>query len=128
MKKQTSRNALPSDSSQAPNVAQRGEVHGGATRPADGLPQLHHRAAARADVGDLDVDALRVVSEGVNRLKNKDNAIVLVTHYQRILSYIVPDFVHVLSGGKIIKSGGKDLALEVERRGYDWLVSAAAGA
>jgi len=72
----------------------------------------------------LDVDALRVVSEGVNRLKNKDNSIILVTHYQRILSYIVPDFVHVLSNGRIIKSGGKDLAIEVERRGYDWLVSA----
>ena len=71
----------------------------------------------------LDVDALRDVAQGVNRLKHKDNAIVLVTHYQRLLNYIVPDYVHVLAGGKIIKSGGKELALEVEEKGYDWLLS-----
>lgn len=70
----------------------------------------------------LDVDALRDVAGGVNRLKSKDNAVVLVTHYQRLLDYIVPDFVHVLAGGKIIKSGDKSLALEVEKKGYDWLL------
>jgi Fe-S cluster assembly ATP-binding protein len=69
----------------------------------------------------LDIDALRVVSQGVNKLKRPDNAIVLVTHYQRLLNYIVPDFVHVLSGGKIVKSGGKELALELEEKGYDWI-------
>jgi Fe-S cluster assembly ATP-binding protein len=69
----------------------------------------------------LDIDALRVVSHGVNKLKRPDNAIVLVTHYQRLLNYIVPDFVHVLSGGKIVKSGGKELALELEEKGYDWV-------
>lgn len=70
----------------------------------------------------LDVDALRDVASGVNRLKTKDNAIILVTHYQRLLDYIVPDYVHVLAGGKIIKSGDKSLALEVEEKGYDWLI------
>jgi Fe-S cluster assembly ATP-binding protein len=74
----------------------------------------------------LDIDALRVVADGVNRYKNKDNAIVMVTHYQRLLDYIVPDFVHVLSGGKIIKTGGKELALELEKKGYDWLKTEAA--
>jgi Fe-S cluster assembly ATP-binding protein len=69
----------------------------------------------------LDIDALRIVSNGVNKLKNKDNAFVVITHYQRLLNYIVPDFVHVLSGGKIIKSGGKELAFELEEKGYDWL-------
>lgn len=69
----------------------------------------------------LDIDALRIVSNGVNKLKNKDNAFVVITHYQRLLNYIVPDFVHVLSGGKIIKSGGKELAYELEEKGYDWL-------
>lgn len=69
----------------------------------------------------LDIDALRIVSEGVNKLRNKDNAIILITHYQRLLEYIQPDFVHVLSDGKIIKTGGKDLALELEERGYDWI-------
>lgn len=72
----------------------------------------------------LDIDALRVVAKGVNALKNKYNSVVLVTHYQRLLDYIVPDYVHVLSQGKIIKSGGKELALELEERGYDWLVKA----
>jgi Fe-S cluster assembly ATP-binding protein len=69
----------------------------------------------------LDIDALRVVSQGVNQLANKDNAIVLVTHYQRLLNYIVPDFVHVMEAGRIIKTGGKELALELENRGYNWV-------
>ena len=69
----------------------------------------------------LDIDALRIVANGVNKLKTKDNAFVVITHYQRLLNYIVPDFVHVLSGGKIIKSGGKELAHELEEKGYDWL-------
>lgn len=71
----------------------------------------------------LDVDSLRVVSEGVNKLRRNDNAFVLITHYQRILDYIVPDVVHVLYQGKIIKSGSKDLAKEIERNGYDWLLN-----
>ena len=69
----------------------------------------------------LDIDALRVVANGVNQLATKDNAIVLVTHYQRLLNYIVPDFVHVMEAGRIIKTGGKELALELESRGYDWV-------
>lgn len=69
----------------------------------------------------LDIDALRIVAQGVNQLANKDNAIVMVTHYQRLLSYIVPDFVHVMVDGRIIKSGGKELALELETRGYNWV-------
>ena len=69
----------------------------------------------------LDIDALKVVANGVNKLKSKDNAVVVITHYQRLLEYIVPDFVHVLHNGKIVKSGGKDLALELEKKGYDWL-------
>ncbi|MFG1501627.1 Fe-S cluster assembly ATPase SufC [Halobacteriovorax sp. XZX-3] len=69
----------------------------------------------------LDIDALKIVAKGVNAIKSKYNGIVLVTHYQRLLDYIVPDYVHVLSGGKIIKSGGKELALELEEKGYDWL-------
>jgi Fe-S cluster assembly ATP-binding protein len=69
----------------------------------------------------LDIDALRVVANGVNSLRSPDRAIILVTHYQRLLSYITPDFVHVLSGGKIVKSGDKSLALELEQRGYDWV-------
>ncbi len=69
----------------------------------------------------LDIDALRIVSEGVNKLRSPDNAIVLVTHYQRLLNYIVPDHVHVLFQGRIVKSGGKELALELEEKGYDWL-------
>src|SRR3954463_6968162 len=67
----------------------------------------------------LDIDALRVVSNGVNKLKRKDNATIVVTHYQRLLNYIVPDFVHVLAGGRILKSGGKELALELEEKGYE---------
>jgi Fe-S cluster assembly ATP-binding protein len=69
----------------------------------------------------LDIDALRIVAEGVNKLKNKDNATIVVTHYQRLLDYIVPDFVHVLYKGQIVKSGTKDLALELEEKGYDWI-------
>jgi Fe-S cluster assembly ATP-binding protein len=69
----------------------------------------------------LDIDALRIVAEGVNKLRTKDNAIVLVTHYQRLLDYIVPDFVHVLYKGRIVKSGTKDLALQLEEKGYDWI-------
>ncbi len=69
----------------------------------------------------LDIDALRVVANGVNKLKTKDNATVVITHYQRLLDYIVPDFVHVLHDGKIVKTGGKELALELEEKGYDWI-------
>jgi Fe-S cluster assembly ATP-binding protein len=69
----------------------------------------------------LDIDALRIVAEGVNKLRTKDNAVVLVTHYQRLLDYIVPDFVHVLYNGRIVKSGTKDLALQLEEKGYDWI-------
>lgn len=70
----------------------------------------------------LDIDALRVVATGVQRLKRSDNATIVITHYQRLLDYIVPDFVHVLADGRIIRTGGKELALELEERGYDWLV------
>jgi Fe-S cluster assembly ATP-binding protein len=69
----------------------------------------------------LDIDALRIVANGVNKLKNKNNAVIVITHYQRLLDYIVPDFVHVLYNGKIVKSGGAELALELEEKGYDWL-------
>ena len=74
----------------------------------------------------LDIDALRIVSDGVNRLKGPDNAQVVITHYQRLLDYIVPDFVHVLYDGRIIKSGDKTLAHELEEKGYDWLIRDAA--
>jgi Fe-S cluster assembly ATP-binding protein len=73
----------------------------------------------------LDIDALRIVANGVNALKRPDNATIVVTHYQRLLNYIVPDFVHVLAHGRIVKSGGKELALELEARGYDWVLEAA---
>jgi Fe-S cluster assembly ATP-binding protein len=78
----------------------------------------------------LDIDALRIVAEGVNKLRSPENATIVVTHYQRLLNYIVPDFVHVLANGRIVKSGGKELALELEAKGYDWLqqADAAAGA
>jgi len=69
----------------------------------------------------LDIDALRIVANGVNKLKSKDNAVIVITHYQRLLDYIVPDFVHVLHDGKIVKSGTKELALELEEKGYDWI-------
>src|SRR5437016_4394284 len=79
----------------------------------------------------LDIDALRIVADGVNKLKRPDNATIVVTHYQRLLNYIVPDFVHVLVNGRIATSGGKGLALELEDKGYDWVTNeapAAAGA
>jgi Fe-S cluster assembly ATP-binding protein len=69
----------------------------------------------------LDIDALRVVSKGVNKMRSKDRSFIVITHYQRLLNHIVPDFVHVLSDGKIVKSGGKELALELDEKGYDWL-------
>ena len=69
----------------------------------------------------LDIDALRIVANGVNALRSKDNAIIVITHYQRLLDYIVPDIVHVLFDGKIVKTGGKELALELEGKGYDWI-------
>jgi len=69
----------------------------------------------------LDIDALKVVANGVNKLKNKDNAVIVITHYQRLLDYIVPDFVHVIMDGKIVKSGTKQLAYELEEKGYDWI-------
>jgi Fe-S cluster assembly ATP-binding protein len=74
----------------------------------------------------LDIDALRVVASGVNALRSKDRAMIVITHYQRLLNYIVPDFIHVLYDGRIVKSGAKDLALELERKGYDWIRNEAA--
>jgi Fe-S cluster assembly ATP-binding protein len=74
----------------------------------------------------LDIDALKVVASGVNALRRPDNATIVVTHYQRLLNYIVPDFVHVLANGRIVKSGGKELAYELEEKGYDWIPGAAA--
>jgi Fe-S cluster assembly ATP-binding protein len=73
----------------------------------------------------LDIDALRIVADGVNKLKRPDNATIVVTHYQRLLNYIVPDFVHVLVNGRIATSGGKELALELEDKGYDWVTNGA---
>ncbi len=70
----------------------------------------------------LDIDALKIVSEGVNKLKSPTNAALVITHYQRLLNYIVPDFVHVLWDGRIVRSGGKDLAIELEEKGYDWII------
>jgi Fe-S cluster assembly ATP-binding protein len=69
----------------------------------------------------LDIDALRIVANGVNKLKSPENACIVITHYQRLLDYIVPDFVHVLYNGRIVKSGPKELALELEEKGYDWI-------
>jgi Fe-S cluster assembly ATP-binding protein len=69
----------------------------------------------------LDIDALRIVANGVNKLKNETNAVLVITHYQRLLDYIIPDFVHVLMDGKIVKSGDASLALELEEKGYDWI-------
>src|SRR5580658_6540788 len=74
----------------------------------------------------LDIDALKIVSSGVNKLRRPDNAALIITHYQRLLNYIVPDYVHVLVHGQIVKSGGKELALELEERGYDWILEGAA--
>jgi Fe-S cluster assembly ATP-binding protein len=76
----------------------------------------------------LDIDALRIVANGVNALRRPDNATIVVTHYQRLLNYIVPDVVHVLAGGRIVRSGGKELALELEARGYEWLTEGAGAA
>jgi len=69
----------------------------------------------------LDIDALKIVANGVNKLKSKDNAVIIITHYQRLLDYLIPDYVHVLHEGKIVKSGGKELAHELEEKGYDWI-------
>jgi Fe-S cluster assembly ATP-binding protein len=69
----------------------------------------------------LDIDALKIVANGVNKLRSEENAIIVITHYQRLLEYIVPDFVHVLFEGKIVKSGTKELAIELEEKGYDWI-------
>src|SRR2546423_1200841 len=74
----------------------------------------------------LDIDALRIVAGGVNKLHSPDKAVILVTHYQRLLNYIVPDYVHVLAGGRIVREGGKELALELEEKGYDWIKAQAA--
>jgi Fe-S cluster assembly ATP-binding protein len=71
----------------------------------------------------LDIDALRIVANGINALRGSDRAMIVVTHYQRLLNYVIPDFVHVLSGGRIVKSGGKELALELEKKGYNWIES-----
>jgi Fe-S cluster assembly ATP-binding protein len=70
----------------------------------------------------LDIDALKIVSDGVNQLTNPENATILITHYQRILNYIEPDYVHVMAAGRILMTGGKELALELEKRGYDWVL------
>jgi Fe-S cluster assembly ATP-binding protein len=72
----------------------------------------------------LDIDALKTVASGVNQLAKPDNAILMITHYQRLLDYIIPDFIHVMQGGRILTSGGKELALELEERGYDWAIEA----
>jgi len=72
----------------------------------------------------LDIDALRIVADGINKLNTADNALILITHYQRLLDHIKPNFVHVLTDGKIVKSGGKELAHELEAQGYDWLTTA----
>jgi len=73
----------------------------------------------------LDIDALRTVADGVNKLRSKDRSFIVVTHYQRLLNYIVPDYVHVLAAGRIVRSGGKELALELEDKGYDWITGGA---
>lgn len=75
----------------------------------------------------LDIDALRIVADGVNRLRTKENAVIVVTHYQRLLNHIIPDYVHVLVDGQIVRSGGKELALELEAKGYDWVKNGSAG-
>jgi Fe-S cluster assembly ATP-binding protein len=76
----------------------------------------------------LDIDALKTVAAGVNAMRSPERAMIIVTHYQQLLNYIVPDFVHVLSGGRIVKSGGKELALELEEKGYGWIETAPAAA
>ena len=95
--------------------------------PADGGAAAALAILDETDSG-LDIDALRIVANGVNQLKSPDNATIVVTHYQRLLNYIVPDRVHVLAGGRIIRSGGKELAIELEERGYDWVLEGAAAA
>ena len=90
----------------------------------DGGARAEARDARRDRLG-LDIDALKIVADGVNALRSPDRAIVVVTHYQRLLNYIVPDFVHVLSDGRIVKSGGKELALELEEKGYGWIEAGA---
>jgi Fe-S cluster assembly ATP-binding protein len=70
----------------------------------------------------LDIDALKIVANGVNQLTRPDNAVLMITHYQRLLNYIVPDYVHVMADGRILRTGGKELALELESRGYDWIL------
>ena len=79
------------------------------------------RGKRKDEPTDIDIDALKIVANGVNKLKSKDNAVLVITHYQRLLDHIVPDFVHVLFDGKIVKSGGKELAFELEEKGYDWI-------
>ena len=74
----------------------------------------------------LDIDALQIVAQGINALRSPERAMIVVTHYQRLLNYVTPDFVHVLASGRIVKSGGKELALELEKRGYGWIIEAAA--
>jgi len=96
-----------------------------AVRGKDELDPLEFDDYLREKMKLLDIDALRVVANGVNRLATADNAVVLVTHYQRMLNYIVPDYVHVMDGGRIVKTGGKALAEELEARGYDWVKEAA---
>ena len=86
------------------------------------MPQPKLAILDETDSG-LDIDALKSVANGVNKLRNKDNATIVITHYQRLLDYIVPDFVHVLHNGKIVKSGKKELAYELEEKGYDWVKS-----
>lgn len=81
-----------------------------------------HLAVLDETDSGLDIDSMRIVSDGVNKLRRKDNAVILITHYQRLLNYIQPDFVHILHDGCIIRSEGKELALQVEERGYDWLI------
>ncbi len=86
------------------------------------MAMLEHKLAIldETDSG-LDIDALKIVANGINKLRTKDNAVIIITHYQRLLDHIVPDFVHVLYNGKIVKSGGKELAHELEEKGYDWV-------
>ena len=90
-----------------------------------GIPGLRDMWGAIGDtldwVGDAASDALKIVANGVNTLKNNENATVVITHYQRLLDYIVPDYVHILHDGKIVKSGDKNLALEMEEKGYEWI-------
>ena len=94
--------------------------------PAEVSAALDAQDAADAAIRGLDIDALKVVANGVNTLRSPDRSVVLVTHYQRLLDYVVPDHVHVLVRGKIARSGDRTLALELEKRGYDWVIEEAA--